>query len=103
MSVFTSNEKPRLSPPRIVCAAIQNHLGEIIVSARHYDPLMRKLITKDKEFCNVHRGLIKQGFIDQHNNFYTRTEAYRIAVINDQIIRPHPRNEFGELFSENLY
>lgn len=44
----------------------------------------------------------EQGFIDQHGNFYSREEAWKIAQANGQIIRRVGGDE-GRLFSENLY
>lgn len=110
------NPETGLSKPRIVSAAIQNALGEIIVGARHYDSHMRlqiKLYDKIHELTSMfssHESVnswrtgerVVQGFIDQHGNFYTRKEAWIIAKDNDQIIRIVPGSE-GTLYSENLY
>jgi hypothetical protein len=55
------------------------------------------------------------GFVDQHNEFMTREEAWKVADIAGQIRRPHGFernyashrqsgiNDSGMLFSENLY
>lgn len=88
-----------LSPPRIVCAAIQLVDGLIIPSARHFDMTMRLVINAmGKEKLNGAR----QGFIDQHGNFLTRQEAWFVAMENNQVRRRVPGDE-GTLYSENLY
>ncbi|MBO7695551.1 MAG: hypothetical protein J6T10_23230 [Methanobrevibacter sp.] len=45
---------------------------------------------------------IAQGFLDEHDNFYNRVEAYKHAVKNNQIIPENP-NYVTELYSEDLY
>lgn len=44
----------------------------------------------------------RQGFIDQHGTFYTREDAWRVAVARNQILRDLPCGG-GILFSEHLY
>ena len=89
---------------RIVCAAIMNGDGEIITSARHYDPLMHKQIeaSKNIEAWTGKRSEIIQGFIDQFGTFYDREDALIIARLANQIIRPSTY-ETNQLYSENLY
>ena len=84
--------------PRIVCAAIRNSLGEIIIGVRHFDGSMCEQIKKNPDKWIV----TDQGFIDQFSNFHTREEAWKIAIEADQIIRRCPGDE-GKLYSENLY
>ncbi len=106
-----------LSAPRIVCAANKcNVTGRILVGARHWDKWMHEqhsIMEANDECSSVFiSGVVKynleaetQGFIDQHNNFYTREEAWKIAEANNQIIRRvggDTRNG-GTLYSENLY
>lgn len=94
---------------RIVSAAnrfTDKETGEVIViaSARHYSPLMSKMIkylkTKGVELTKAHGD--NQGFIDQFDDYHTREEALVIAQWADQL--PYekcwPQNE---LFSEDLY
>lgn len=61
-----------------------------------------------------HLQVEEQGFVDQFGKFYNRTEAWKIADKNGQILRPtgwekipNPRKanvgDDGCLFSENLY
>ena len=116
----------QLSEPRIVCAANRltytNRCGiieqTVIPSARHMDKLMhvirRQLLTylQDGRFNEGTPGegsgmpdnriSEEQGFIDQHGHFYTREEAWIIAVRNNQITRRGGWPE-GRLYSENLY
>lgn len=90
-----------LSPPRIVCAAIQRKdTKAVIIGARHYDPWMIAAI-KTRQEHGEWRGA-EQGFIDQHGNFYTREEAWKIADANGQIFRDRDWVT-GSLHSEHLY
>jgi len=89
--------------PIIVCAAIKLTSGLIIPSARHYDPLMRKIIIAvGGNSCTIHDPR-EQGFIDQLGTFYNRKDAMEIAVKNNQIRRPEVPKPLGHLFSEHLY
>lgn len=88
-----------LSEPRIVCAAIQLVDGLIIPSARHFDMTMRLVIVAiGKEKLTGAR----QGFIDQHGQFYDRKAAWQIAMGNGQV-RDRVKGCDGDLYSENLY
>lgn len=89
------------SRPRIVCAAVHLADGLVIPSARHFDMTMRLLIASVGGQKKMQRGAI-QGFIDQHGRFYTREEAWPVAVQNWQIIKRVGGDE-GTLYSENLY
>lgn len=94
---------------RIVSAAnrfTDKETGEVIViaSARHYSPLMSKMIkyleTKGVKLSKAHGD--NQGFIDQFDDYHTREEALVIAQWADQL---HYEKGFPEdqLFSEDLY
>lgn len=88
-----------LSPPRIVCAAVQLKGGLVVPGARHLDMTMRLII------ASLGVGSMqgsRQGFIDQHGQFYTREEAWPIAEARGQIVKRVPGAQ-GKLFSENLY
>lgn len=87
------------SQPRIVCAAIRNIKGEVIIGVRHFDIEMHEQI---KQNSSELWSNSEQGFIDQFYNFYTREEAWKIALEADQIIRRCHGDE-GKLFSENIY
>lgn len=87
------------SQPRIVCAAVRNLKGDIIIGIRHFDEEMAKQIkrTSPAEWIDS-----EQGFIDQFHDFHSREEAWKIANEANQIIRRCPGDE-GKLYSENLY
>ena len=85
---------------RVVAAACRNSAGRIVVSARHYNPIMRAQIAA-AEGPQRWRGC-EQGFIDQRGNFLTRQEAHAIASANGQIIR-RCGGDTETLYSENLY
>jgi len=63
------------NPTRIVCAAIRHRDSEVIIcSARHYDPIMRKLISMTGG-SDYWLGC-EQGFIDQRGNFLDREDNH---------------------------
>jgi hypothetical protein len=89
---------------RVVCAAIKNSNDEIILGARHFDPIMHqqlKQIIEHNENWDDH-SQITQGFIDQWGIFMTREEAFEVASATGQIIRQCGGDK-QRLFSENLY
>ena len=89
---------------RIVCAAIRNSKGRIIVGARHYDGIMHTALNYSTDSADWEdRSQITQGFIDQRGNFLTREEAFDIAEENGQIIRLCGSENTRKLYSENLY
>ena len=102
-----------LSPPVVVCAAnrmtyldsqgVQHVL--VIAGARHHDGVMNPVIRALTEDDADRVVKMEQGFIDQHNQFLTRYEAWRIAEPNGQIKRRcgGDDREGGWLYSENLY
>lgn len=111
-------EKPKVNlestlPPRIVCAANRNSRGDIVLGIRHFDRFMLDNIQRYRAACTLVDSLDKhvacdfyeQGFVDQQGNFLTRTEAWKIAKANNQIIRRVGGDSIdgGTLFSENLY
>lgn len=86
------------SKSRIICAAIKNNAGDIILGIRHFDAIMHTQIR-----CNPSRWLVnEQGFVDQYGEFFNRKEAWKIATESNQIIRRCPGDD-KELFSENIY
>lgn len=97
-----------LSPSRIVCAA-NRYVGAnetyLLIGARHWDAHMRRMIPYLPKSVHPHAVDWEQGFIDQHENFLTRTEAWKIAEANGQINRRVGGDERdgGTLYSENLY
>lgn len=106
------------SAPRIVCAANQYSMVDdtgtpqlvVIPGPRHMSTTMGQLVrmlglggsNKDPELLQNWRAE-DQGFIDQHDNYYTRAEAWVIARFHNQMIREGEGWPFGLLFSEHLY
>lgn len=98
-------------PRLVVCAAIRHPLtGEVVCGPRHGDCLNAAVgvfIPEGRRW--------ELGFVDQHNVFMDRTEAWFVADAAGQIRRPtgYERNydnqrppgvgDSGLLFSENLY
>jgi hypothetical protein len=87
---------------RVVCAAVRSPEGQVICSARHFDQLMRSIITACGLWSRAEVEPWEQGFIDQFGVFMTREEAHLVAKAAGQIIR-HCGGDGGALFSENLY
>lgn len=89
-------EMPRL----VVCAALRDSAGRVVVGPRHFDAVMMALINR-MPHSKQWRGA-EQGFIDQRGKFLTREEAWEIAILEGQI-----RRDVGSgapcLYSENLY
>lgn len=93
---------------RIVCAANRDiATGDIILGARHWDMRMREAYADWMIANDFAKGshFREQGFIDQFGQFHTRTEAWKIAVKADQILRRVGGDDAdgGTLYSENLY
>ena len=86
------------NPRVVVCAAIRNPEGLIIAGARHYDTVMRGVISA----AGFKYGNWEQGFIDQAGIFLTREEAFKLATERNQV---KYRDGFTNpvLFSEDLY
>lgn len=84
----------------IVCAANKYGDGRIIASARHHDKNMNAIIK-----AVGHSGSrAMQGFIDQFGRFYTRKQAMKMVLKNDQRFDKDRNGGNGEdLYSEGLY
>lgn len=91
----------KLSPSRIVCAAVQHANGLIVTSPRHFDLITKLIIVSLKSDRKWHDA--RQGFVDQHGIFFTREAAYEIAEKNNQIIRECGNPGERVLYSEHLY
>ena len=73
---------------------------EIVIPChRHCDAFQ---ILKDFGYSRDDFKEISQGFLDEHDNYYTRTEAYTHAVACGQIPRLDDKAH-NELYSEDLY
>lgn len=79
---------------RVVCAAMKDGNGTIICGPRHWDKIMHQNASGKSGW--------EQGFVDQHGEFLTREDAWKIAEAAGQIIR-RVGGDGGRLFSENLY
>jgi hypothetical protein len=105
MSKYTGDMRP---DPWIVCAAIKNKEGDILLGIRHFDRFMRQftksysLVYKKERPVSTEWKQAEQGFVDQYGAFYTREAAYEVAAKNGQIRRPEGGTP-GTLYSENLY
>ncbi len=91
-------------PKRIVAAAcLSRNRLHMIVGPRHWDPVMQGIKATYTNRINWATG--EQGFIDQFGSFYNRTDAWKIAQANNQIIRRVGGDtaDYGTLYSENLY
>lgn len=96
------NEKWKLTPRVLVCAAIRKD-GLIIAGPRHFDKTMRSTMIAIEGFDGRMKWkTAEQGFIDQMGDFYTREEAFKLAKENGQFKRRGDAAE-GILFSEDLY
>ena len=95
-----TTELERIVGRRVVCAANRHpDTHEMLLGTRHFDHLMRNAgAGRAKSFT-------EQGFIDQHGEFMTRTEAWQVAEAAGQIIRrcDGDTTNGGTLYSENLY
>jgi hypothetical protein len=89
---------------RVVCSAIRFENGPMIVGARHFDQHMHVQC----EYMGI-KGTEPHtdGFIDQYGNFLTRSEAWKIAKRQNQIVRLCAGQSIHDdddwLWSENLY
>lgn len=90
-------EKPRV----VVCAAIKNHPGYVVIGPRHFDQTMCDAM--NCHVTDIHSwALGTEGFIDQFGVFMTREEAWGVAKEAGQI-KYRCGGDEGCLFSENLY
>ncbi len=84
---------------RIVCAALLDDRGRMVIGPRHYDVVMQEAI---KSLGGDWRKA-EQGFIDQRGAFMTREEAFEVATAAKQIRVKTGNPESRELFSEDIY
>ncbi len=93
---------------RILCAAIIYH--SIVVAGRRHSDCYETLINLLKMHVNDEiptedlPSREQQGFLTSHNRFVSRSEAFKIAKENKQIIHKlHDDSNEGILISEDLY
>lgn len=107
-----------MSAPRIVCAACRTAAGQVVCGPRHFDATMwcqilgltpgafkiaqeAGTLPPLPDAARVWQGA-EEGFIDQHGNFYTREEAWKLAEQGKQIAFDDDWQR-GSLHSEHLY
>lgn len=101
-----------LTPTRVVCAAMKMDDGLIVTGVRHYSHEMRSTLRRlyggGIKLFGVfirkpyHLRVKEQGFIDIRGNFLNRTEAWKHAMANGQVIFDK-KVCVGTLYSEHLY
>lgn len=96
-----------MSERRVVCAAIRNNIGQLVLGVRHYSQDMHdQLFWRKDAYSFEHRLDEDQGFVDQFGVFMGREEAYQVAHAAGQIIRPEACGngiDGPKLYSEGLY
>jgi hypothetical protein len=110
-----------MSDRRIICAAVRRADGCIVAGPRHFDMTMWcqilditpdafRLIQANGGEDALPPAVVKwqgakEGFIDQMGKFYTREEAWPIALGNGQILQYELDSKWstGRLHSEHLY
>lgn len=77
----------------------KQHKEIIIPCLRHCDAFQ---ILKEFGYCRgFDYAVIAQGFLDEHDNWYSRTEAFQHAVACHQI--EDKDNTIKELYSEDVW
>lgn len=84
---------------RVVCAAIRDLCGQVVLGPRHFDGVMHMGISRLPSYTEPW----EQGFIDQSGVFMSRQEAFRVAQEAGQMVRLCGSEHNGRLYSENLY
>lgn len=96
-----------MSERRVVCAAIRNAAGDLLIGIRHYSHDMHVQIDARRDGPSFNHRLDEdQGFVDQHGVFMSREEAYKVATAAEQIIKPEACGvglDGPKLYSEGLY
>ena len=89
----------------IACAAVKVFIHPLnkevtIKCHRHCDAYE---ILHDLNYKREDYETIEQGFLDEHDNFYNRVEAWKHAYLHDQINPDALEHTALQLFSEDLY
>ncbi len=96
-----------MSERRVVCAAIRNARGALLLGIRHYsEDMHRQIHARHDGHTFMHRYDEDQGFVDQRGCFMSREEAYQVAEAAGQIVNTTAcgRGLDGpKLYSEGLY
>jgi hypothetical protein len=85
---------------RVVCAAIRNEDGRIVIGPRHFDRVMQRSL---EMMGGQGWAMGEQGFIDQWGKFMAREDAFIVATAAGQILEKTGNQDSNELFSEDLY
>lgn len=97
---------------RIVCAAIEikfdGYASVYLCGVRHWDDFMHdqfRKLQQVRNFSPEEEYRVTQGFLDNREQFLTRSEAWAVAEAAGQIIRRcgGDSRDGGTLYSENLY
>jgi len=94
---------------RVVCAAIRAADGSLLLGIRHYSRDMHEQIAMRRDgYKFLYRLDEDQGFVDQHCEWMSREEAYRVALNAGQLdVSRYERVGHGlngpRLYSEGLY
>lgn len=98
----------------IVCAAIQHKVTGVVVRGVRHGNCINFAVQNELDLSPSWDNWVC-GFVDQHDLFLTREQAWKVADVAGQIRRPtglernydhhRPANvgDEGLLFSENLY
>ena len=88
---------------KVVCAAIRNASGDIILGVRHYDRLMHKQVEARAD-AETWQGA-EQGFVDAHGIWLSREQAMTRAISCGQPvdIEDGCGGDSKTLYSEGLY
>lgn len=88
---------------KVVCAAIRNRHGNIILGVRHFDALMHQQI-RARDDCETWRAA-EQGFVDASGMWLSRENAMiRAKACGQQIdIKQGCGGDPHTLYSEGLY
>lgn len=88
---------------RIVAAAIKLKNGRVICGVRHLDEIMRANLPTLLEAAQECLSGREEGFVTNAYEFVDRNQAFRIAVMANQIDWKVYKGIWGCLFSEDLW
>lgn len=102
---FTGWRWDKLNVQRRLVSACNRYKDVLVCAPRHSCPIMTMSMAMLGGMQVLHKYSGKdheQGFVDQFGTFYTRKEAYDLAIENGQLLYPD-RSLSETLFSEGLY
>lgn len=102
---FTGWRWIKFGVPRRLVSACNRYKDVLITGPRHSCPIMSLTMAAygGMEVLHEYSGEDhEQGFVDQFGTFYSRDEAYILAVSNGQLLYPEDCH-YERLFSEGLY